>query len=1403
MMDDTNTIVNKDEQYKVIDECMEEETPETTENSQKEVMACPENATQQQSLETSTDTRSLNNDTDKPVPMEVEHNKKDLNNDAIDFTADINLDQLDTQKEVTDEDVMRHLDVIESIELDPETFGMNQSVEEIQCSSQEQDKEEITVIGVEPIKKKWYEIKILEKDAYFKERLSKLSRVLIASYPHYEKWLERIEKIEGTPICKVDEIRRCPLNKPHANRWKFICNEKQIEDVSIKEESNAESFKKTFKTLWCLEPIGVGGVNTNNIDEFPSFVLHAVKIFEDFLQTTITSTQDAVLSIKKEELSTDTDSRKDAAETKQQWMSLLVRCNSRDELMLFATGKDISENAMNRLKQTYESGPGKSCNVKSLYCRTINTYDDSVLTTFLVGAEALDEVVGDLKVQLVPKTNFWSNAAGAWNVVKAVTDLLKPTPKTTILEIGCGIGVIGLSLASKCREVIGVDAPLEINEAELTCQLNSIYNATFIRGSSSEVVNKLGSMRNLHYKNVVTYCIINTGTNMGRAIEVMTCLRKITSLRRIVMITTLTKQSVRAILELARPAESGLGHPFMPVRACVVDTLPTGPHFEAVILMERRLMHRLTQPWFIQMLEKESKTWDNTKALEKIINNDEPESSDVFRKNPLAKTELEKNFKPLPTKKTPSVKSDSSSSGKSKKLKRDHSPEIIELSKKVTKKFEKSGPKPWQQDVTIKKKNWLHENPALRINPLFDKKRENTEQIDLREKLSSNRIDTDLIQKVNESRKILEAAKEKLSGPTTVDATTAKEIKNVLSLVLDQTNKYHTQLPRSVWDRIAPAEIDQKAPSKKELDDDPLLKGRFVQEIRAKDLVITTANKEYLETEDVPKPKFRKYHNLRPLEPDNVMPVALKFVSNDRPKLPKKSFDNRNKQQNQDNSWHKNKDFERNRWNNAEPVRKPTSPMKRQEMPFRHRVQSPNRYSPKRPLLSPPRRPCSPPRRHLSPDRPYQGHSSPSHREYSPQRRKITPPRGPFSSLNVREMSPPRRSTAVSGRSMSPMRRQMSPLRPPLSPSRRQMSMMEYESSKRQMSPTYRLHERSPMRCQMSPERRPMSPVITMIPRSRDMIPPRHQSPMRHFSPPRIQTGRVASPPRRQPSPRRQSSPPNRFADEWDIPSRGAIEQSSTWQRSVNERVPENVWRNERQPTTSGNWPPSSDNDRYHKSTNQEKSWDIRDSSSHGNWGSKQSLAKPAMKESWQTSDNRWSGPSRSGGGGENWNRDKEILGGRKEPWKDTDKPRWEQAQSNNSNWNQGDKDDWNDLPEDARDPWGDESNLGLKERWMNFENQAASSSSGWSREPDKGDPWTKSKDSWQNKSQAFPTKPSCQNIGNPNINETRWLPLNDVNKKSTNWQGGTNTGAWQPSNYSFQSQSQRPFMANLFKDRR
>lgn len=96
------------------------------------------------------------------------------NNDVTDFTADINLDQFDAHKEVTDEDVMHHLDVIENIDLD-ETFGVDECMKDSDQSElflkegeeQAEDKDEVTLIGEEPLDEKCYEMKVFSKFYFF------------------------------------------------------------------------------------------------------------------------------------------------------------------------------------------------------------------------------------------------------------------------------------------------------------------------------------------------------------------------------------------------------------------------------------------------------------------------------------------------------------------------------------------------------------------------------------------------------------------------------------------------------------------------------------------------------------------------------------------------------------------------------------------------------------------------------------------------------------------------------------------------------------------------------------------------------------------------------------------------------------------------------------------------------------------------------------------------------------------------------------------------------------------------------------------------------------------------------------------------------------------------------------
>lgn len=142
---------------------------------------------------------------------------------------------------------------------------------------------------------------------------------------------------------------------------------------------------------------------------------------------------------------------------------------------------------------------------------------------------------------------------------------------------------------------------------------------------------------------------------------------------------------------------------------------------------------------------------------------------------------------------------------------------------------------------------------------------------DLREKLSGGRMEPGLVHEMQEQKKLLDAAKEKLTGAgSSVDVETVKKLQEMLNLAIEKTNKLQSQLPpRSVWDRIAPPDsgLDEE-----QLKSNPPMRGRLVKETGPKEIIITTSNDR-----EGPAPlsgKSKKYDNLPPLEPNLIMPVT-------------------------------------------------------------------------------------------------------------------------------------------------------------------------------------------------------------------------------------------------------------------------------------------------------------------------------------------------------------------------------------------------------------------------------------------------------------------------------------------------------------------------------------------------
>ena len=67
-----------------------------------------------------------------------------------------------------------------------------------------------------------------------------------------------------------------------------------------------------------------------------------------------------------------------------------------------------------------------------------------------VGVPSLRETVAGLELQLPPVKNLWNTIHGAQMLCQALEELLAPSKKTTVLDIGCGIGVLGLYLSKVC-----------------------------------------------------------------------------------------------------------------------------------------------------------------------------------------------------------------------------------------------------------------------------------------------------------------------------------------------------------------------------------------------------------------------------------------------------------------------------------------------------------------------------------------------------------------------------------------------------------------------------------------------------------------------------------------------------------------------------------------------------------------------------------------------------------------------------------------------------------------------------------------------------------------------------------------------------------------------------------------
>ena len=109
----------------------------------------------------------------------------------------------------------------------------------------------------------------------------------------------------------------------------------------------------------------------------------------------------------------------------------------------------------------------------------------------LYGSDYITDILAGVKVRLSPLSFYQVNTVMANKLYAKAKDYAKPEGKN-IIDLYCGAGTIGLSMAKEAKSVIGVEIiEAAVKDAEFNAKENGINNARFICGDAKTAAEAL------------------------------------------------------------------------------------------------------------------------------------------------------------------------------------------------------------------------------------------------------------------------------------------------------------------------------------------------------------------------------------------------------------------------------------------------------------------------------------------------------------------------------------------------------------------------------------------------------------------------------------------------------------------------------------------------------------------------------------------------------------------------------------------------------------------------------------------------------------------------------------------------------------------------------------------------
>uniref|UniRef100_A0A8D2KHQ9 tRNA (uracil-5-)-methyltransferase homolog A n=1 Tax=Urocitellus parryii TaxID=9999 RepID=A0A8D2KHQ9_UROPR len=338
-------------------------------------------------------------------------------------------------------------------------------------------------------------------------------------------WLLTQRHKHNKACCPLEGVRPSPQQTEYRNKCEFLVG------VGVDGEDNTVGCRLgKYKGGTCAVAAPFDTVH------IPEATKRVVKSFQEFIRSTPYSAYDPETYAGH-------------------WKQLTVRTSRRGQAMAIAYfhPQKLSHEELAGLKaslvQHFMEGPGRTSGVTCLYFveegQRKTPSQEGLLLEHVAGDRCIQEDLLGLTFQISPHAFFQVNTPAAEVLYTVIQDWAQLDKESTVLDVCCGTGTIGLALAWKVKRVIGIEL---CQEAVEDARVNAHANDS----------------------------------------KVILAIRRAENLKRLLYVSCNPRAAMSNFVDLCRaPSNRVKGIPFRPVKAVAVDLFPQTPHCEMLILFER------------------------------------------------------------------------------------------------------------------------------------------------------------------------------------------------------------------------------------------------------------------------------------------------------------------------------------------------------------------------------------------------------------------------------------------------------------------------------------------------------------------------------------------------------------------------------------------------------------------------------------------------------------------------------------------------------------------------------------------------------------------------------------------------------------------------------------------------